>query len=105
MASRQSSSIFAVVVLAVLLSLARSGAAAEPRWVPLGPPAGPLAARLVVEPGNGNRAYAFNEAGLWRSRDDAGSWRSIQAGIGRSPQAFAFDPLRPGRIYASATDL
>ncbi len=104
MALRHSCSLVAVALLATL-SLSRPGVAAEPRWTPLGPPAAPLVARLVVEPGNGNRAYAFNEAGLWLSRDDAGSWRSIQAGLGRSPQAFAFDPLRPGRIWASATDL
>jgi photosystem II stability/assembly factor-like uncharacterized protein len=92
-------------VLLAMLALTQSSAAAEPRWAPLGPPAAPLAARLVVEPGNGNRAYAFNAAGLWLSRDDADSWRSIQVGLGRAPQAFTFDPFRPGRLYAVALDV
>lgn len=87
--------------LLATLCLARSGAAAAPRWVPLGPPGAPLAARLVV---NGNRAYAFNQMGLWLSRDGAGSWRSIQSGLGQAPQAITFDPFRPGRIYAATLE-
>lgn len=96
--------LFSAAALLATLSLARPGAAAEPRWVPLGPPGAPQAARLIVEPGNGNRVYAFNETGLWLSRDDAGSWRSIQTGLGRSPHTVTFDPLRPGRIYALAVE-
>jgi photosystem II stability/assembly factor-like uncharacterized protein len=54
----------------------------------------------VAEPGNGNRVYAFNTTGLWLSRDGADSWRSLQTGLGRPPQAVALDPFQPGRIFA-----
>src|SRR5215203_2354311 len=94
-----------VLSLLAILALLRPGLGAEPRWAPLGPPAAPLAARLLVEPGGGDRAYAFNEAGVWRSRDGGGSWRSIQVGLDRPAQAFTFDPSRPGRLYAAVSEL
>ncbi len=98
------SCLFLAAVLLATLSLARAGMAAEPRWVPLGPPAAPSPAWLVAEPGNGNRVYAFSTTGLWLSRDDGDSWRSLQTGLGQRPQAVALDPFQPGRIFALVSE-
>jgi photosystem II stability/assembly factor-like uncharacterized protein len=93
-----------MVVLAGVLA-ASHVAAAAPRWAPVGPPAAPLAARLFFDPaGGGGRGYALTEAGLWRS-PSSGSWRSIESGLDGNLQAFAFDPRRPGRLYASVAEL
>jgi len=93
----------AAALAAILLAPAGS-AAAEPRWLPLGPPAAPALARLIVDPGTGD-AYALSAAGLWQSRGGTGSWRSIQKGLNGRPEGFAADPRRPGRLYAVVGEL
>jgi len=93
-----------VAVAAILLTVA-GVAAAEPRWAPLGPPATPSFARLRIDPANGTTAYALAEKSLWRSRGGPGAWRSIQTGLDGLPQAVAFDPKRPGRLYAAVAEL
>lgn len=98
MTFRRSLCLSFAVAISAALPLAAMG---ELRWAPLGPPAGPSSARVVVA---GGQAYALSEAGLWRSKDGAGSWSSIQAGLGQAPVAFAADPSRPGRIFASVLE-
>jgi len=93
-----------VAVAAILLTVAGI-AAAEPRWTPLGPPATPAFARLRIDPANGTTAYALADESLWRSPGGAGAWRSIQTGLDGLPQAVAFDPKRPGRLYAAVAEL
>jgi len=79
-------------------------AAAEPRWQPLGPPAAPTLARLIVNPATGD-AYALSAAAIWQSRGGTGSWRSIQNGLDGLPEGFAADPHRSGRLYAVVGEL
>lgn len=94
------------LALLTLIAWVQPGAAQEPRWVPFGPPAAPTSSHLVVDADNGGQvAYAFNETGLWRSRDAAGSWRSIQAALGRPVQALTFDPFHSGRIYVATREV
>ncbi|HSS51869.1 MAG TPA: sialidase family protein, partial [Thermoanaerobaculia bacterium] len=91
-------------MLAVALAVSHLAAAA-PRWSPVGPPAAPEMPRLFFAPaGGGGRGYALTEAGVWRS-PSSGSWRSIQTGLDGRPHAFAFAPGRPGRLYATVSEL
>jgi photosystem II stability/assembly factor-like uncharacterized protein len=82
-------------------ALAAPGRAAEPRWTPVGPPAGPVAARLFLDPQSAERQYALTAAGLWRSADGGNQWHAIQAGLDWPPLAFAIDPAHPSRLYVS----
>src|SRR5919206_2008876 len=92
-------------VFALAAILAPAGlAAAEPRWVPLGPPAAPTLARLIVNQETGD-AYALGAAAVWQSRGGTGAWRSIQNGLDGLPEGFAADPRRPGRLYALVGEL
>ncbi len=91
------------VALAAILAPAGL-AAAEPRWAPLGPPAAPTLARLIVNQGTGD-AYALGAAAVWQSRGGTGAWRSIQDGLDGLPEGFAADPRRPGRLYAVVGEL
>jgi photosystem II stability/assembly factor-like uncharacterized protein len=94
--------------VAALLAVAAPGWGAMPRWMPIGPPAGPLASRLFPDPQNGERLYALTAAGLWRSQDGGNEWHSIQDGrngLDWPPLAFAIDPVRPSRLYASVVPL
>ena len=76
-------------------------AAAEPRWMSIGPPAVPPYARLFPDSVDGSRQYALSAAGLWSTRNGGGSWRLLQNGLEWPPQAFAADPAHPGRLYVS----
>jgi photosystem II stability/assembly factor-like uncharacterized protein len=91
------------VVLVGALSAGRL-AAAGPRWTPIGPPAGPMAARLVLDPGSGSRAYALTAAGLWRTQNGGRTWISIQNGLDWPASTVAVDPSHPGRLYASVLE-
>lgn len=94
----------AVALLVASLSTG-SLAAAEPRWAPLGPPAPPLAVKLVPHPDSGGRTYALTSAGLWSSRNGGASWTSLQRnGLDRVPTALAVDPSHPGRLFAVVQD-
>jgi photosystem II stability/assembly factor-like uncharacterized protein len=80
-------------------------AAASPRWTPIGPPAGPMSARLVLDPISGSRAYAITAAGLLRTQNGGRTWGSVQSGLDGQPLTVTVDPTHPGRIYASVQGL
>jgi photosystem II stability/assembly factor-like uncharacterized protein len=92
----------------VALLLAPAGvhhASASPRWTPIGPPAGPMSARLVLDPTSGSRAYALTAAGVLRTQNGGRTWSSVQTGLDGQPFALAVDPTRPGRLYVSVLSL
>ncbi len=92
------------IVLAAALSAAPL-AAASPRWMPIGPPAGPMSARLVLDPTSGSRAYAITAAGLLRTQNGGRIWGSVQNGLDGQPLAVTVDPAHAGRVYASVQSL
>jgi photosystem II stability/assembly factor-like uncharacterized protein len=95
---------WAAIVWLGALSAGSLAAAGGPRWAPVGPPAGPMSARLVLDPGNGGRAYALTAAGLWRTQNGGRSWAAIQNGLDWPASAVAVDPAHPGRLYASVLE-
>ena len=92
------------IVLAAALS-AVPLAAAGPRWTPIGPPAGPMSAHLVLDPASGSRAYAITAAGLLRTQNGGRTWGSVQSGLDGQPLAVTVDPAHAGRVYASVQSL
>jgi photosystem II stability/assembly factor-like uncharacterized protein len=96
----------AIVLAAALSALSADAlAAASPRWTPIGPPAGPMSAHLVLDPISGSRAYAITAAGLLRTQNGGRIWGSVQNGLDGQPLAVTVDPAHPGRVYASVLSL
>jgi photosystem II stability/assembly factor-like uncharacterized protein len=89
----------------VVASAADTRAAAAPRWTPIGPPAGPVSARLVLDPASGSRAYALTGVGLSRTQNGGRTWSVLQGGLDGPVRALAADPSHPGRLYASVESL
>lgn len=89
-------------LLWVALLLVAVGPAAA-GWSPLGGPGVPFA-ELQLDGGRPDVLYVNADSHLWRSDDAGATWRSLQAGLGRSVTAFALDPANRGTIWAWTSD-
>jgi photosystem II stability/assembly factor-like uncharacterized protein len=56
------------------------------------------ASRLVADPARAGVLYAFDQAGVYKSRDFGASWRPLSIPIGAND--LAVDPHRPGTLVA-----
>ncbi len=68
-------------------------------WSPLGGPALPFA-ELQLDRAHPDLLYVNADSHLWRSDDAGATWRSLQAGLGRSVTELALDPVNRGTIWA-----
>jgi len=85
------------LMFSALLLVAVGPAAAG--WSPLGGPGVPFV-ELQLDRGSPDLLYVNADSHLWRSDDAGATWRSLQAGLGRSVTAFALDPANRGTIWA-----
>jgi len=92
------------------VTLAQGSAPPTPEWVGIGPDGGYIQA-LAIDPQNPKILYAGTPGGLFKSTDEAATWRLSSSGLphvsnagyyapGSTVTSLAIDPQTPSTIYA-----
>jgi photosystem II stability/assembly factor-like uncharacterized protein len=95
----RSTRLCSIALLLVCAALLPRRAAADDRWVHLGPFGGPVF-DVVVAPSAHRTLYAAAESGVYRSDDAAAHWHPAWEGLPSLVRALAVDPSEAGTVYA-----